>query len=339
VRPATDEVIDLTSAADEEGAEALAATDDEVATPDAPSRTAKVAGLALGTTRELTRTTVRLWGSRRQWWGLTPAERRLHTELMVLSGDLTVARERFGADHDAVLASAHRLSEAARQAVLADDPADASALVRASRRQLLELADRRALLSAAAAIPTSTLPEHQSGELIAAVVHVDEHPKARLDPLRGAVVAAQRVHDEAGDGEDRRLQTTARSVYVTGIAAFVLLVVGAVTAMLGNLTADQGEALRNLDNFVAVAGWGLFGAVISRLVPWRQSATPPPAAEFMHPATLMLVRLLTGAIAVIAVVGVLQTDVQSVIAINGSEAYPVALAAGFCERLLDRRLT
>ena len=59
----------------------------------------------------------------------------------------------------------------------------------------------------------------------------------------------------------------------------------------------------------------------------------------MHPVTLLLVRLLTGAIAAIAVVGVLQTDVQSVIAINGSEAYPVALAAGFCERLLDRRLT
>jgi L-alanine-DL-glutamate epimerase-like enolase superfamily enzyme len=98
----------------------------------------------------------------------------------------------------------------------------------------------------------------------------------------------------------------------------------------------SGEALGSLDDFFAVIGFGACGAVVSMLVPWSGSSNRPAILDFVNPTDLTVLRVATGAALALALLVVLQvTDLTEVV---GPQAYPWAFAAGFGERIIDKRL-
>ena len=131
----------------------------------------------------------------------------------------------------------------------------------------------------------------------------------------------------------------ARGLVHIGVLLAALIVGGAVAAWLATSLADEGEALRNLDNYLTICALGGLGVALSLLLPWRRSGGRAAVLDFLHPLDVTFLRLVLGIGVAVAVVPVLQSDLQAGLDLGGVKAYPWAIAAGFSERLLDRRMT
>ena len=60
--------------------------------------------------------------------------------------------------------------------------------------------------------------------------------------------------------------------------------------------------------------------------------------DFLNPLDVTFLRVVMGVGVALALVTVLQSDLQAGLDLGGVKAYPWAIAAGFSERLLDKRM-
>lgn len=294
---------------------------------------------ARGASRSLAELSAKVAGSRRGMARQTADQARLRTELSLFARDLdaTIARTRAAEAPWAVAASA--LLADATNAFAAGELAESYRLLSAARRQSYDGRGRDELGLEATAIEDAArarLPEAEASRLVKQLGALK--PSDRLEKVRLHLSAAREQVDEAAIAHDDRARVAARGLVHIGVLLAALIVGGAIAAWLSTSLADEGEALRNLDNYLTICALGGLGVALSLLLPWRRSGGRPQVLDFLHPLDVTFLRLVLGIGVAVAVVTVLQSDLQAGLDLAGVKAYPWAIAAGFSERLLDRRM-
>ena len=306
---------------------------------DAPAEeTRSIVLRASEAARRAARATSRTVRGRRTQWARTPAADRVQAELTELSYALDARVEREDAADSAWAGSARRMLDEAQGLLLQGDVVEAEALLLGARRQTIH-GDGRDEVTAAGERLLDASPDGltaPTADRLRQLVRPGDGARPRLPTLRAGVEQAAREADDGEVARDRARRASARRLLRLALALAGLLALTLVGVSVVNPPAGESEALRNVGNLAAVMTAGALGAAVSLLVPWRREA--PPAAEFLHPTSLLLIRIVVGTAAAVVVAVVLQSGGQGVIEADEPLAYVWALAAGFAERLVDRRL-
>lgn len=247
----------------------------------------------------------------------------------------TVDLARVDAVRGGTTALTSELLDEAGRSVDRGDIGRALELVAGARRSEVDRLERAELVESARSL-AAVADDPDVAALLEAEADRADGARGQLASIRSAVRSA--IHHEgalAARGADRAAATAA-AVLGAARLALVLIVLGALSAWIGVVDAGEGDALRNLDNYAAVVAWGGIGVVVSMILPFGRDSAGP-AAAFLRPSTEMAVRLVLGITCAVAAVVVLQSGVQEVLDLTEAKAYPFAIAAGFSERLLDRR--
>lgn len=264
---------------------------------------------------------------------------RLRTEVNLFARELEVLTARKGAGGSGWAIATDGLLADSAQALAAGEATESWHLLLAAKRQAYDGRTRDELAAEVRSVIADARSVLSAGE----ARHIAEDlgsikPKDRLDAVRVRLAAARRQIDEALVARQERYRVAARGLVNTGVLLGLILLGGAVAAWLSTSMADEGEALRNLDNYVTVAALGGMGVALSLLLPWHRNPTRPAVLDFVNPLDITFLRVVLGVGVAMAVVTVLQSDLQAGLDLGGVKAYPWAIAAGFSERLLDKRL-
>jgi len=277
--------------------------------------------------------------SRRGMARQTADEDRLRTEVNLFAHELEVLTARKGAAGSAWAVAADGLLADSAQALASGEVAESWKLLLAAKRRSYDgrnrdelTAEVRATIAAAAV----ELAEAEAAPIVADLGAITT--KERLEAVRVRLAAAREQIDQAVVSRAERYRVAAKGLVNTGVLLAVILVGGALAAWASTSLADEGEALRNLDNYLTVAALGGMGVALSLLLPWHRKPTRPAVLDFLNPLDVTFLRLVLGVGVALALVTVLQSDLQAGLDLGGVKAYPWAIAAGFSERLLDKRL-
>ncbi len=313
-------------------------SDIDASAPDSGTDTEGLVARISDAGRRAARATSRAVRGRRSQWARTPAYDLVQAELTEFSYELDARVGRHDVVDAAWAGSALRMVEEAQGLLLQGDIVEAGALLRAARRQTIYGDDRDAVTAAG-----ERLLETCTDDLSASTadrLRLLQRPRGerlpRLATVRASVVEATREVDERALALDRGRRASARRLDRIALALAALLVLTMLGVSSVNPPAGSGQALRNLGNLAAVITAGALGAAVSLMLPWRPHA--PPATEFLHATSLLLIRLAVGATAAVVVLIVLQSGGQGIVEADEPLAYAWALGAGFAERLVDRRL-
>lgn len=294
---------------------------------------------ARGASRSLADLSAKVAGSRRGMAHQTADQARLRTQLSLFARELEALTARTRSAGAPWAVAAESLLADATQAFVAGELAESYRLLSAARRQSYDGRGRDELGLEAAAIEDAArthLPEAEASRLAKQLGALK--PSDRLEKVRLHLAAAREQVDEAAIAHDERARVAARGLFHIGVLLAALIAGGAVAAWLATSLADEGEALRNLDNYLTICALGGLGVALSLLLPWRRATGRAAVVDFLHPLDVTFLRLVLGIGVAVAVVTVLQSDLQAGLDLGGVKAYPWAIAAGFSERLLDRRM-
>jgi hypothetical protein len=306
--------------------------------PTAPGTAQVAAQLAADAASGLKNVASNLARSRRWMVRDTPNSDRLRSEISRLAAELPGLAKRAGRSGESWAPSAEALAIGASEALGRGDNLEAWDLLWAGEREAIDglrpeevrasavttLDRARALLEPAVAkAAEKELAPVESAPLKEARTHLRE---GRLLVDRLALEVFRHLHQEA------------RRISGLSMLAVGFLLAGAVATLAGIPAAAGGDALSGASAYLTVVVFGAAGAVISMIVPWREKISRPVLVDFVNPVDLMVLRISLGAAFALIFVAVMQADVLSVVQIEGAKAYPWALAAGFSERLIDRRL-
>ena len=103
-------------------------------------------------------------------------------------------------------------------------------------------------------------------------------PKDRLESVRVRLASAREQIDQVVVSRHERYRVAAKGLVNTGVLLAVILVGGALAAWAATSLADEGEALRNLDNYLTVAALGGMGVALSLLLPWHRNPRDQPCS-------------------------------------------------------------
>jgi hypothetical protein len=260
----------------------------------------------------------------------SPQQARLATRISIAARELSIlARDRKTRSEPWARAATALISDA-RSALDARQIVDGWELLRAAERHLIEgrsaeeLEDQLALtrqrLTELAPEAASALPPPQT---------------TNLKGLRATVRRVRGLLDAYLDELDRITEQRARMLGRIAVLLAVVLVMTGFAVATGLPSSDAGEVLTRFGGFVTAVGLGVAGAVISRALHGERNAGAR-IVEATNPILVILFRLGIGGVSALAVTVVLQSDLQTLFSATGAAAYPVALAAGFAERLADR---
>ena len=294
---------------------------------------------ARGASRSLAELSAKVAGSRRGMARQTADQARLRTELSLFARELDALAGRTRSDDAPWAVASSALLADATQAFAAGELSESYRLLSAARRQSYDGRGRDELTLEATAIEDAArahLRAADAGRLTKQLGALKASD--RLEKVRLHLAAAREQVDEATIAHDERARVAARGLVHIGVLLAVLIFGGAVAAWLSTSLADEGEALRNLDNYLTICALGGMGVALSLLLPWRRIGGRPQVLDFLHPLDVTFLRLVLGIGVAVAVVTVLQSDLQAGLDLAGVKAYPWAIAAGFSERLLDRRM-
>lgn len=294
---------------------------------------------ARGASRSLADLSAKVAGSRRGMARQTTDQARLRTQLSLFARELEALTARTRSTDAPWAVAAESLLADATQAFVAGELAESYRLLSAARRQSYDGRGRDELGLEAVAIEDAAsahLPEAESSRLAVQIGALK--PSDRLEKVRLHLAAAREQVDEAAIAHDERARVAARGLLHIGVLLAALIIGGAVAAWLATSLADEGEALRNLDNYLTICALGGLGVALSLLLPWRRASGRAAVLDFLNPLDVTFLRLGLGIGVAVAVVTVLQSDLQAGLDLGGVKAYPWAIAAGFSERLLDRRM-
>ncbi|OWY62819.1 hypothetical protein B7486_56385, partial [cyanobacterium TDX16] len=265
----------------------------------------------------------------------TPNRRRLRVELAVFSIELQAWENRTGG-RQPWMDAADTLTLGAADAVRQHETIEAWSLLWAAQREAMDgMRDEELLAEGETAVREARyLLGNQHADELAKTVHAigDDDPP----PVAARVRNVRNVLDRQRIEVYRRLREEGRRLSGLSVLIIAFLVAAGLAVGFGVVDGGEGEALGGLDDFLAVAGFGACGAVISMLIPWASTTNRPAVLDFVNPIDLTVLRVATGAALAVALVAVLQ--VVELSDIVGSQAYPWAFVAGFGERTIDKRL-
>lgn len=263
----------------------------------------------------------------------------LRTEINLFARELEVLTARKGAAGAGWAVATDGLLADSAQALASGEVTESWHLLLAAKRQAYDGRNRDELAAevrSVVAAARATLSAAEARHLVDDLESI--RPKDRLDTVRVRLAAARRQIDEVLVARQERYRVAAKGLVNTGVLLGLILFGGAVAAWLSTSLADEGEALRNLDNYVTVAALGGMGVALSLLLPWHRNPTRPAVLDFVNPLDITFLRVVLGVGVALAAVTVLQSDLQAGLDLGGVKAYPWAIVAGFSERLLDKRL-
>jgi hypothetical protein len=269
----------------------------------------------------------------------TADEDHLRTEVNLFARDLESLTTRKGASGSPWAVAADGLLADAAQALASGEVAESWKLLLAARRRAYEGRTRDELTAEVRTVIADARAQLTAEEADAVAADLEAiGSRDRVDVLRIRLAAAREQIDRVVVARNERFRAAAKGLVNTGVLLAALLVGGALAAWWSTSLADEGEALRNLDNYLTIGALGAMGVALSLLLPLRRAAARPAVLEFLNPLDVTFLRVVLGVGVAIAVVTVLQSDLQAGLDLGGVKAYPWAIAAGFSERLLDRRL-
>ncbi|MCB1014789.1 MAG: hypothetical protein KDB10_06685, partial [Acidimicrobiales bacterium] len=283
---------------------------------------------ARGASRSIAELSGRVAGSRRGMARQTADQDRLRTELGLFARDLDALIARTHATDAPWAAAAGGLLADATEAFAAGELSESWRLLGAARRQSYDGRGRDELSLEAEAVEAQArrvLPDEEADRLAERLGALK--PSDRLDRVRLHLAAAREEVDEAVIRRDQRARVAARQLFHVGVLLAALIAGGALAAWFSTSLADEGEALRNLDNYLTTCALGGLGVTLSLLLPWRRAAVRPRTLDFLHPLDVTFLRLVLGIGVAVAVVIVLQSDLQAGLDLGGVKAYPWAVAA------------
>jgi hypothetical protein len=293
--------------------------------------------MASGAGRALGGVAADLARSRRWMVRDTPNGDRLRAEITQFTAGLPglVSRSRRGA---AWTQTSEVLAVGAAEALGRGDAMESWSLLWAAEREAIDGLRPEEVRASAVATVDAARGLLEPGAVTAAkkeIAGIDDVPtRVARAKLREARLLVDRLSMDVY----RRLHHEARRISAFAVLTVVFLAAGAAATLAGIPSGDDGGALSGASAYLTVVTFGAAGAVLSLVLPWREKTSRPALLDFVNPLDLMVLRIAMGAAIALIFVAVLQAGVQSVVQIEGSQAYPWALAAGFSERLLDRRL-
>lgn len=275
---------------------------------------------------------------RSRWWRVrnTPNRRRLRSEVGVFATRLEGTERRIG-QRAPWMDAADALTVGAARALKDQETIEGWSLLWAAEREGLDGLRREELVSegeAAVAEARYVLAPEQAEGVALRVGRLDD--TVLTSEMRAQVRGARDLLDRLRGEVYRRLREEGRRLSGLAVLVVAFLVAAGLAVGLGVTEGEAGEVLDSMSEFLSVAGIGACGAVLSMLVPWRLSANRPALVDFVNPTDLVALRIGTGAAMAVAVLVVLQAGDLS--GLTGAQAYPWAFAAGFGERLIDKRL-
>jgi hypothetical protein len=332
-----DDVAEPTDADPDADAEPAPAVD---APPESagPSTAQVAAQLATDAASSLKGVAANLARSRRWMVRDTPNGDRLRSDIARFVAELPGLTKRAGRGGESWAPTAEALAVGASEALGRGDNLEAWDMLWAGEREAID----------------GLRPE----ELRASAVTTLDRAKALLEPAVATAAEKEMAAIEQASPKDarthlregrllvdrlslevfRRLHQEARRISGLSMLAVGFLLAGAVATLAGIPSSSAGGALSGASAYLTVITFGAAGAVISMILPWREQIARPVLVDFVNPVDLMVLRIALGAAFALIFVAVMQADVISVVQIEGAKAYPWALAAGFSERLIDRRL-
>lgn len=268
----------------------------------------------------------------------TPNLDKLRTDLTRFAGELPGLVERGGDRAERWAPTAERLATDAAHALGRGSNLEAWSLLWASQREAID--GLRPEEVRAGAVETLDTARGLLEEGAVEVVEKEVEPVAEAKPAeaRSHLREARLLVDRLVLDVYRRLHQEARRVSAFAMLLVAFLVAGALATFAGVPNGGDGDALSGAGPYLTVVAFGAAGALLSLILPWREKVARPALLDFVNPVDLMILRIATGSACALIVVAVLQADVQAVLDLSSTQAYPWALAAGFSERLVDRRL-
>jgi hypothetical protein len=268
----------------------------------------------------------------------TPNGDRLRTEISRFVAELPGLTRRAGKAGESWAPTAEALAVGASEALGRGDNLEAWDLLWAGEREAIDGLRPEEVRASAV-----TTHDRAKALLEPAAAKAADREMARIDEapakearthLREGRLLVDRLSLEVY----RRLHQEARRISGLSMLTLAFLLGGAVATLAGIPAADDGGALSGASPYLSVVIFGAAGAVISMILPWREKTARPVLIDFVNQVDLMVLRISLGAAFALIFVAIMQADVLSVVQIDGAKAYPWALAAGFSERLIDRRL-
>ena len=329
-----------------EGSEVVADAEAEAASsapagaqaPGGPSTAQVAAQMASDAASSMRNVAANLARSRRWMVRDTPNGDRLRTEIARFVAELPGVTRRAGKGGESWAPTAEALAVSASEALGRGDNLEAWDLLWAGEREAIDGLRPEEVRAASV-----TTLDRARALLEPGVVEAAEQ---ELAPVEGSSPKEARTHlregrllvDRLSVEVYRRLHQEARRISGLSMLTVAFLLGGAVATLAGIPAAADGGALSGISAYLSVVVFGAAGAVISLILPWREKTQRPALLDFVNPVDLMVLRIALGAAFGLVFVAVMQAEVLSVVQIDGAKAYPWALAAGFSERLVDRRL-
>jgi len=339
VEPPTDDPVpdepapDLAGPADEQPKEPAGAED--AATPSGRS----AIDLATGASRRLSSVAANVARSRRWMVRDTPNTDRLRSDITQFTAELPGLVERAGGTGSLVWAdTAEALAVGAAEALGRGDTLEAWSLLWAAEREAIDGLRPEEVRAAADATVDGAKALLEAHAVTATKKDLTGIESASVKTARGQLREARLFVDRLSLDVYRRLHPEARRISAFALLTVAFLVAGLGATLVGIPNGGDGDALSSAGRYLTVCTFGAAGAVLSLVLPWREQRPRPALLEFVNPVDLMVLRIAMGAAVALIFVALLQAGVQEVVQVFGTQAYPWALAAGFSERLLDRRM-
>lgn len=294
--------------------------------------------LATGAASSMVGVANHLARSRRWMVRDTPNGDRLRTEIARFAAVLPGLVERAPKSSEEWAPTAEALGVGAAEALARGDNLEAWDLLWTGQREAIDGLRPEEVRAAGTATLDAARGLLEPAAVTAAKKELAGVEEASVRDARSKVREARLLVDRLSLDVYRRLHQEARRISAFSMLTVLFLLAGAFATLVGIPAGSDGDALSGASAYLTVVTFGAAGAVISLVLPWREKRPRPALLDFVNAVDLMILRISMGAAFALIFVAVMQAGVQDVVQIDGAQAYPWALAAGFSERLLDRRL-
>lgn len=163
----------------------------------------------------------------------------------------------------------------------------------------------------------------------------ERRPAAAWDLLEAAYAEAGRTDLSFRGRVSARTSHAAQSVSRLAAVIVGLIAIGGIAVAAFNPSDVSTDVLGSFGAYCVVAGLALAGASLSYVFTTR-SRLSGPVVDATDPLHLLALHLSVGVLVGLLVVIVLQSGVQNLVNVDGTAAYPWAIAGGFAERLVPR---
>jgi len=322
-----------------EGDEAAAAADPAAPAESTVNPTAQAAmNMAAGAGAALKGVANDLARSRRWMVRDTPNGNRLRADIARFAAELPGLVNRAGKGSESWAPTAEALAVGAAEALGRGDNIEAWSLLWAGEREVIDGLRIEEVRATGVATLDGARSLLEPGAVTAVKKDLAGLEQASSRDARSKLREARLLVDRLSLEVYQRLHQEARRISGFSMLTVAFLLAGAVATLAGIPAGTDGDALSGASAYLTVVTFGAAGAVISLVLPWREKHARPALLDFVNPVDLMVLRIAMGAAFALIFVAVMQAGVQGVVQIDGAQAYPWALAAGFSERLLDKRL-